>query len=254
MRKTPNIGLNDYRGTDYVKRQNFVEDNFILDEKIQGLEDSKQDKEEGKGLSSNDYTTAEKNKLASITVGPGGDVPTGGIIMWSGLITAIPTGWALCNGENGTPNLTDRFIVGAGEDYEVGDTGGLRSVSLTTSQLPSHSHGSGTLSASSAGSHTHDRGTLSTNTTGSHTHSFQDQGIIPDSVAGDPSSSYYPTSFGAISKTTDSAGAHSHTISGSTASGGAHSHTVSGSTGTAGSGSSHENRPPYFALAFIMKL
>jgi len=54
-------------------------------------------------------------------------VPAGGIIMWSGSIGSIPTGWNLCDGSNGTPNLTDRFIVGAGSSYAVGNTGGFTS-------------------------------------------------------------------------------------------------------------------------------
>lgn len=45
--------------------------------------------------------------------------------MWSGTSDAIPTGWVLCNGENGTPDLRNRFIVGAGDEYEVGDVGGV---------------------------------------------------------------------------------------------------------------------------------
>ena len=51
-------------------------------------------------------------------------VPIGGIIMWSGSIANIPNGWRLCDGTNGTPNLRDRFIVGAGSAYSVDDTGG----------------------------------------------------------------------------------------------------------------------------------
>lgn len=47
--------------------------------------------------------------------------------MWSGAVNAIPAGWALCNGENGTPDLRNRFIVGAGDEYSVGDTGGVES-------------------------------------------------------------------------------------------------------------------------------
>jgi hypothetical protein len=43
-------------------------------------------------------------------------IPVGGIIMWSGSIATIPGGWALCNGDNGTPDLRDRFVVGAKED------------------------------------------------------------------------------------------------------------------------------------------
>ena len=42
----------------------------------------------------------------------GGYIPIGGIIMWSGSIANIPTGWALCNGSNGTPNLTNKFVYG----------------------------------------------------------------------------------------------------------------------------------------------
>ena len=53
-----------------------------------------------------------------------GIVPAGGIIMWSGSIASIPTGWLLCDGTNSTPNLRDRFIVGAGSTYAVNATGG----------------------------------------------------------------------------------------------------------------------------------
>ena len=54
----------------------------------------------------------------------GGFIPTGGIIIWSGAANAIPTGWLLCNGSNGTPDLRNRFVVGAGSTYSVGGTGG----------------------------------------------------------------------------------------------------------------------------------
>jgi len=52
-------------------------------------------------------------------------IPSGGIIMWSGSIGAIPTGYYLCNGSNGTPDLRDKFVVGAGSTYAVGNTGGF---------------------------------------------------------------------------------------------------------------------------------
>jgi Phage Tail Collar Domain len=51
-------------------------------------------------------------------------VPAGGIIMWSGSVASIPSGWLLCNGTSGTPNLTDRFVIGAGSAYGVAATGG----------------------------------------------------------------------------------------------------------------------------------
>ena len=46
------------------------------------------------------------------------------ILMWSGSTDTIPAGWALCNGQDGTPDLTDRFILGAGKTYQPGATGG----------------------------------------------------------------------------------------------------------------------------------
>ena len=95
-------------------------------------------------------------------------MPTGGIIMWSGTIATIPTGWALCDGTNGTPNLTGKFIVHADADssgtYNVGATGGANDVTLTTSQMPAHNHSGSTASA---GSHTH---SASTNSAGAHSH------------------------------------------------------------------------------------
>jgi hypothetical protein len=50
--------------------------------------------------------------------------PTGGIIMWSGSIATIPAGWVLCNGTSGTPDLRNRFVIGAGSTYAVAATGG----------------------------------------------------------------------------------------------------------------------------------
>lgn len=69
-----------------------------------------------------------------------GIVPIGGIIMWSGSVASIPAGWKLCDGNNGTPNLTNRFVIAAGGGYAVGATGGAASVTLSSSQLPSHNH------------------------------------------------------------------------------------------------------------------
>lgn len=51
-------------------------------------------------------------------------IPAGGIFLWSGSIGSIPAGYVLCNGSNGTPDLRDRFIVGAGSTYAVNASGG----------------------------------------------------------------------------------------------------------------------------------
>lgn len=62
-------------------------------------------------------------------------MPSGGIIMWSGSIASIPTGWLLCDGSSGTPDLRTRFVIGAGSTYGVGGTGGS-----ADSIVVSHTH------------------------------------------------------------------------------------------------------------------
>jgi len=75
-----------------------------------------------------------------------GAVPSGGIIIWSGSSASIPSGWVLCNGSNSTPDLRDRFVVGAGSTYAVGGTGGSANAIVV-----SHTH---TASVTDSG-HTH---------------------------------------------------------------------------------------------------
>ena len=142
--------------------------------------------------------------------GGGGGVPSGVITMWSGAVTAIPTGWLLCDGENGTPDLRDRFLVGAGNTYAAGDTGGADAVTptgtvanttLTIAQMPSHGH------------------------------TYTATGVGTGAGLG-TTSSPYPI----VSNTANT---------GAAGGGGAHDH---GLTLDA-----IDTRPPYYALAFIMK-
>lgn len=200
----------------------------------------------------------------------GAGVPSGVICMWSGEISSIPSGWVLCDGENGTPDLRDRFVVGAGDSYEVGDKGGSASVTLTESELPSHSHSmesagghSHTGDTGSAGSHSH---TGSTNTTGSHSHNlihisgscYDGSCDIGIETGGGNSSggwktldtSYYGTSSAGShshSLSINSSGSHTHSLSIDSA--GSHTHNIE----STGGDEAHENRPPYYALAYIMK-
>ncbi len=148
-------------------------------------------------------------------------VPKGGIIMWSGPIDSIPVGWALCNGANGTPDLSNRFIVSAGAAYAIGDTGGVDSCSLTINGLPSHDHG-GSVDGT-------------TNSSGTHNHTMTIRsGDATTTVIGQGN-------IGGIIGT------------GTVNNSGSHTHTFTATVSAQGGGHAHENRPRYYALAFIMR-
>ena len=83
-----------------------------------------------------DGQKGQKGEVGSITAA----IPSGGIIIWSGAANAIPSGWYLCDGNNSTPDLRNRFIVGAGGGYSVGNTGGSDAVTLSTNEMPAHDH------------------------------------------------------------------------------------------------------------------
>ena len=159
---------------------------------------------------------------------------TGMIMMYTG--STAPSGWAICNGQNGTPDLRNRFIVGAGNSYNVGVTGGFDSVSLSESQIPSHTH-----SFSGSGSHSHGINDPS------HTHNLlYDHGSFGGSSgAVTPRSGNTPVTpgiSGRVSSSTTGISVNNQSV------------TISGNTGGTGGGQAHENRPPYYALMFIMKL
>ncbi len=170
----------------------------------------------------------EKDKPGEVKVNGqvGGIVPKGGIIMWSGDPSTIPDGWALCDGRNGTPDLKGKFVVGydpAHADYnEVTKTGGEDRVKLSVTELPPHTH---SFSAT-------------TNTAGGHTHTTS----IGKNCCGNDKGHYLWEGgyAGNKSYTSSYSGDHRHTVSGTTA------------TNTNG-GASHENRPSYYVIAYIIK-
>lgn len=214
--------------------------------------------------------TSDASGLASWSNPSSSNTPPGGIIMYSGAWNFDDTGlgigslvgWALCNGNNGTPNLSNKFVMGTTDSSSLNNTGGTNSYSLTTNQLPSHDH---TFVTASAGAHTH---SLSINSAGSHTHCEGSAGSHTHNVwqAIKSGSVAYGSSYTAAvgswgwNTSVSSAGSHTHSIcsagdhthSGTASSAGAHTH--SGTTNSTGSGSAIDNRPSFIQLAFIMKL
>lgn len=222
------------------------------------------------------------------TITDPGAIPIGGIILWSGAIVDIPANWHLCDGTAGTVDLQDKFVVGAGSSYAVNDNGGENASDLR------HQHGPGTLDtdddwhshAALAGTtaedthnhdvggitadtpHAHTGGTLETGWSASHQHHL---GTGTDLQAG-----------GDKTTTTDLQGSHIHAMGGGetgitvhnhsagtldtdndihshgpgtlSTSGDTHDHTVNaGLTAQAGE-AAQENRPEYWALAYIQRI
>jgi microcystin-dependent protein len=156
-------------------------------------------------------------------------VPAGIIVMWSGDPVNVPAGWALCDGKNGTPDLSGRFVVGVGGDATIGgpyawqQTGGEADHVLTVAEMPAHNHGGNTSGQSQ--SHTHPQTTY-----GTDDRNFGNNN--PNGPAAD--SIWNPAQWGSTTGWADRD--HTHAIS------------------TQGSNAPHNTRPPYYALAYIMKL
>jgi len=153
----------------------------------------------------------------------GGVVPIGGIIMWSGSV--VPANYALCDGDNGTPDLRGMFLRGASTESDIGDTGGF-----SEAQLPEHSHGM---------DHSH---VGNTNTTGAHRHKIDH---VKDAACGGCESTHTPGGTG-IDAGVSTEGNHSHTVSISRTSGLV--------TESAGTNTSEGNLPPYYTVAFVMRI
>ena len=145
----------------------------------------------------------------------GNVLPTGIITLWSGAAVAIPSGWLLCDGTNGTPNLRDRFVVGAGSTYAVSATGGSANAVAVA--------------------HTH----TATVTDPGHKHTF----IAPNGGAGYPN----PASV-SYNDNTEGVSAYNNTNFIATATTG-----ITVANSTTGVSGTNANLPPYYALCYIMK-
>lgn len=173
-----------------------------------------------------------------------------GTIKVLGPTGTIPTGWQLCDGTNSTPDLRDRFIVGSGSTYSAGDTGGANTVTLTTADIPAHLHSLSIVSGTENQDHSH---AVNLNTGGqsqSHTHNY----TVVDAAGAGSNTSGFVTGTSGTNTTGNASQDHIHNVSGNTLGvNSGHTHTVTGNTANTGSGGAHENRPPYYAVRFIIK-
>lgn len=226
---------------------------------------------------------AADGRSVTWTTPSSGSIPAGVIVMWSGTLASIPSGWALCDGSGGTPDLRSRFIKGAAAGLDPGATGGAATHShgagsladaaasagtpagtvsapvFTGSALSGHSHGVGSLAdtAVSAGTPAGTVGAIAATATAAIVSSVAGSG---NNLANNSHTHPAPTFTGSA------LASHSHGLTGSTASVSAgtpagtnsaptftgsalatHQHGISGSTAAASS------EPEYYALAFIMK-
>lgn len=145
---------------------------------------------------------------------PATPIPSGAILLWSGSIGSIPAGWYLCNGSNGTPDLRNRFVVGAGSTYAVDATGGSADAIVV--------------------SHTHTATSSSAVTDPGHNHTYNGTTAPPYQAGGN--AVFSPTS--GINTSTATTGI---TVATTT------------TVATAGTSGTNANLPPYYALCYIMK-
>lgn len=190
------------------------------------------------------YALSNGSLGSDVTVPKTSIYVSGMIIMWSGSVGTIPTGWRLCDGTNGTPDLRGKFIIGAGDTYSSGASGGAASASLTTSAGGGHTHGDtgGTaITLSQIPSHTHRLYAQASGGAGD-TESFANASAA---VAGNANGTKaYTLNNAGGTQLVESAGGTSGTAT-------PHTHTttsVADHTHTA----TVDTVPPYYALCFIM--
>tara|TARA_R110000796_G_scaffold240583_1_gene361714 strand:- start:1645 stop:2358 length:714 start_codon:yes stop_codon:yes gene_type:complete len=160
-------------------------------------------------------TSSIQTQLNTIQV-----IPSGVIMLWSGAANAIPTGYVICDGTNSTPNLRNSFVIGAGDTYAVGATGGS-----VDAIVPAHTHA---LTAVSTDTHT---------------------------ISGTFTASKPQAASGAFSVVGGQAGGADggQTTAGLYTLSDSHNHALTGSTDSTGSSATNANLPPYYALCYIMK-
>lgn len=178
---------------------------------------------------SDDVTIATYDNIyGALSTAPavsGDTVPAGAILLWSGSIGSIPSGWYLCNGSNGTPDLRDRFVVGAGSSYAVNGTGGSANAIVV--------------------SHTHTATSTATDNTGhNHLSYVCDNSDIPF---------YNATAISGLGTGGVNEGPGENRNYTSRTSDATVSVDVATTVDTSGTSGTNANLPPYYALCYIMK-
>jgi len=209
--------------------------------------------------------TSNQLKLLSDKVTNIKSVPVGTIIMYHGQLSNLDVDWKFCDGApgSGTPDLRDMFILGAADELDIGNTGGTLEATL-----PAHTHTANHAHSASAdvqGQHAHSathNHTATTSSAGAHTHTVGAQIRFTGAKTLNIDTRDVNANYEGVA-TTSSNGNHTHTVSVATKSfntglNGKHVHaitvrTASFSTGVAG-GTAGDNRPPYYKLAYIMKI
>lgn len=160
-------------------------------------------------------------------------VPSGCIILWSGASGSIPSGYYLCDGNNGTPDLRNRFIVGAGDTYSVNQTGGSADAIVVT--------------------HTHTATSVVTDA--GHKHFIANTDNVGPNVSPSLNSSNYLTrgnGGGGTSEAYQLQGTSTTPTIGNTTTDTTRV-TVATTNANAGTSGTNANLPPYYALCYIMK-
>jgi microcystin-dependent protein len=207
--------------------QSFDLTQYLKKAEIEKLLEQYYDKTEIENLFEQYY---DKTEIDTLIRNIDHSIPKGTIVMWAGFKNTIPSGWALCDGSNETPDLRGKFVYGIDSEEEPGGTGGNNDLTLNVDNLPLHAHGPGNLVTNYTGNHSHifiyNAGTNGANTV--------------------PQGQYW---MAGISFTGQTGNNHQTSV------GGEHRHSVvSGTTEATGNGQPFDNRPAYFKLAFIMKL
>jgi hypothetical protein len=153
--------------------------------------------------------------IVGVQTAVGTTIPTGMINLWYGAIGSVPSGWYLCDGANGTPDLRDRFVVGAGSTYSVAATGGA-----TDAIVVSHTHTATSTSTVTDPGHSHTADQPSAGSTAANGGIYYGQG-------GNRATGTSVTSITVATATTNA---------------------------SAGVSGTNANLPPYYALAYIMKI